>query len=149
MLTTSPLSINQSISDNTYFTMSNPAHPPKTPLTSLPLTHFSAIKQALTNILASKLAIDTYAQVVNGIPVPTAAEKTLGGGWWYADNPHPKPSDEAYQVVGVFQRDFDVQRVEVDSTVRNPTQGFIVYSVLTPDVDCQTLPKRTLRHTGI
>ncbi|KAJ5091120.1 hypothetical protein NUU61_005990 [Penicillium alfredii] len=60
------------------------------PLTTLSLEHFTAVKRAIFNIMATSSAVETFSQVVNGLPVPRSWNK-----WWLEDNPNPSPSQEA------------------------------------------------------
>ncbi len=112
--------------------------------TVLSSEHFSATKQATSNILSSDLALETYAQVVNGLPVPTTFEKAQGDIWWHADNPNPEPSKEAYHEVELFRNSFNIAQIKVDVKVCDKTSLF-ESDMLTRVIYSSTISKRTAR----
>jgi hypothetical protein len=72
----------------------------------------------MSNVLASNLALETYSQVVNGLPVPRPQEEPGGNMWWIEDNPEPNPSQEAYDIVKGFRDNFRVEVVYIDANVK-------------------------------
>jgi hypothetical protein len=86
-------------------------------LTTLPSGHFSAIQHAMSRMLGSELALQTYSQVVNGIPVPIPGAERDTDRWWLDDNPNPAPSQKAYAIATEFRDEFRVEIWSIDTKV--------------------------------
>ncbi|QSS54125.1 hypothetical protein I7I53_01591 [Histoplasma capsulatum var. duboisii H88] len=78
------------------------------PASDLGPEHFVALEQAILNVLSTRLAFETFAQVVDGIPTRDAYFE------YYLPTPRPEysqnlmPSDKAREIVWEYLRRFHV-----------------------------------------
>jgi hypothetical protein len=91
----------------------------RVPLSVLSPGHFAAVKHAMSNLLGSTAALDTYAQVANGIPVPRVPRsgEEDDDPWWLEENPDPEPSQEAHEFAKTIRDGFCVETAEIDAQV--------------------------------
>ncbi|KAJ5182545.1 hypothetical protein N7492_000161 [Penicillium capsulatum] len=75
-------------------------------LAALPPTHLLAIENAMSNILTSRIAFETYSQVVTRVPVPRPGEDDPYDTWWCKNSPDPEPGQEAFAVFKAFRDRF-------------------------------------------
>ncbi|KAJ5215664.1 uncharacterized protein N7498_002071 [Penicillium cinerascens] len=73
----------------------------------------------MSNLLGSTAALDTYAQVANGIPVPRVPRfgEEDDDPWWLEENPDPEPSQEVHEIAKTVRDGFCVETAEFDVQV--------------------------------
>jgi hypothetical protein len=59
----------------------------------------SAVKRAMSNVLSSKLALDTFAQIAYGNSLPNPDNDFLLHACWRHESQHAEPSREACNLV--------------------------------------------------
>ena len=89
----------------------------KVDLQNLEPEHYAVIDQAISTILSTKLASETFAQVVDGIPTRDVHKEYYGYRRRdYNDNICSDPL--AVQAVELYRRDFNIDFLQVDAKVQ-------------------------------
>lgn len=90
--------------------------PSRTSLMDLTPEHYSVIERSISNVLSTRLASETFAQIVDGLP-------TAGGymdyyGSWRRDfDRNLEPSQEAREIVERSRESLSVRDFSIDSEV--------------------------------
>ncbi|KAK2809035.1 hypothetical protein FQN50_004088 [Emmonsiellopsis sp. PD_5] len=90
--------------------------------------HLAAVEQAVSNVLATELALETFAQVVDGIPTRDAYFD------YYLPTPRPeysqnlKPSNKASQILQAFHAGFSVGTLTFPSHAAQAYQNAPLWS---------------------
>ena len=85
-------------------------------LVDLSPKHFSHLKQAISTILTTGLASETFAQIVDGLPT-RAVYKEYYGSYRIDYERNLAPSKEAIDIVTAHREIFDLGAIHVDGKV--------------------------------
>ncbi len=80
--------------------------------------HFHAINQSLRNVLATDLALQTFAQIIDGLPLAEAARQsshTVGND--HPINSHVVLCNGVMEKAVQIRRDFDLAALKFDPNV--------------------------------
>jgi hypothetical protein len=85
-------------------------------LSNLTPQHYSALERAMSNILSTDLASETFAQIVDGLPTRDVYQDYYGS---YRDDYHSnlEPSQLAMGVVEAYREDFSIGILQIDVKV--------------------------------
>ncbi len=96
------------------------AEPPRIALSTLPPEHYTTVERAISNILSTTLARETYAQIVDGLPVRDVYQEYYGGGRpEYSANLQPSPL--ALQITDECRETLTLDTVHIDMNVSAPS----------------------------
>lgn len=91
---------------------------PQASLTTLDQVHFNAVNQALSNVFATDIAFETFAQIVDGVPLYLTAHKSSSN--LYPRHPirnHTTLCPGVSEKVRDIQRDFDIKVLQFNVEV--------------------------------
>ncbi len=94
--------------------------------------HFDAINQSLRNVLATDLALQTFAQIIDGLPLAEAARQsshTVGND--HPINSHVVLCDGVMEKAVQVRRDLDLTTLKFSSKVCGPSYNFFRNKLLT------------------
>lgn len=94
--------------------------PRKSSIDALGGAHREAVSQAIFNVLSTKIAEFTYAQIVDGLPLADVVEDVYGGSSMYPDHPvfaHTDLKHGVLDTVRSFRAAFDPRILEFDASV--------------------------------
>ncbi|KAK2767733.1 hypothetical protein FQN54_003891 [Arachnomyces sp. PD_36] len=95
-------------------------------LQNLALEHYTALERAVSTLLSTKLAAETFAQVVDGIPIRDVYKEYYG--YRRKDfNNHISPSQPALEAVESYRQNFNIGSLQLDTKAaqayQNTTKG--------------------------
>lgn len=92
--------------------------------------HHDVLIRAISNVLSTKIAEETFAQIIDGLPLASVVQDTSDGG---LTDDHPIHDAHKELCPGVlektreFRRDVDLSLIKLDSTVSD-VRGLLMFS---------------------
>lgn len=103
------------------------AIPEYVPLDQLEGVHFELLSRAARNVLDTDIALITYAQIIDGLPVTEVAWDQYSSKYdpSHPTNSHKELCPGALEKAKVFRTNFAMADVKIDLEVSNP-QGPLI-----------------------